>query len=285
MSQAIERFRIAVDDSVLDDLRSRLVRARLPDQIADTGWEYGIPTDYLRTLVQYWRDEYDWRAQEARLNEFAHFRTRIDGQSIHFVHARSPHADAFPLLLVHGWPGSVVEFLEVIPRLTEPDAYGGDAGDAFHVVAPSLPGYGFSEPTHTRGWNVPRIARAFMELMTDLEYIRYGAQGGDWGAQVATRNWRARPGTLRGDPSQHADCQSSEGRRRTHRGGQGRPFGHAAVLAPGIRLRARAGHQAAVVGRRTRRLTGRAARVDRREVPRLERLRRRPGEHLHRGIR
>jgi len=186
MSRVIEPFRIAVDDSVLDDLRSRLARARLPDQIAGTGWEYGIPTDYLRTLVQYWHDDYDWRAQEARLNEFAHFRTRIDGQSIHFVHARSPHKEAFPVLLMHGWPGSVVEFLEVIPRLTEPDAYGGDARDAFHVVAPSLPGYGFSEPTRTRGWDVARIARAFMELMADLDYPRYGAQGGDWGAQVAT---------------------------------------------------------------------------------------------------
>jgi epoxide hydrolase len=187
MSPAIEPFRVAVDDAVLDDLRSRLVSARLPDQIEGTGWEYGIPTGYLRTLVEYWRDEYDWRAQEARINELANFRTTIDGQSVHFVHARSPHADAFPLLLVHGWPGSIVEFLDVIPRLTRPEAYGGDARDAFHVVVPSLPGYGFSEPPRTRGWDVPRIARAFIELMQRLEYRRYGAQGGDWGAQVATR--------------------------------------------------------------------------------------------------
>jgi epoxide hydrolase len=187
MSPAIEPFRVAVDDAVLDDLRSRLAGARLPDQIDGTGWEYGIPTGYLRTLVEYWRDEYDWRAQEARINELANFRTTIDGQSVHFIHARSPHADAFPLLLVHGWPGSIVEFLEVIPRLTRPEAYGGDARDAFHVVVPSLPGYGFSEPPRTRGWDVPRIARAFIELMQRLEYGRYGAQGGDWGAQVATR--------------------------------------------------------------------------------------------------
>ena len=161
--------------------------ARLPDQIDGTGWEYGMPTDYLRTLVEYWRDEYDWPAQQARLNELPHFRTRIDDEQIHFIHACSPHADALPLLLVHGWPGSVVEFLEVIPRLTEPDAHGGDARDAFHVVVPSLPGYGFSEPTRTRGWDVPRIACAFMELMASLGYGRYGAQGGDWGAQVTTR--------------------------------------------------------------------------------------------------
>jgi len=187
MSEAIERFEIRVDDSVLEDLRSRLVRTRFPDQIEGTGWEYGTPVDYLRELVAYWRDTYDWRAQEARLNQLAHFRTRIDGQSIHFIHARSARADAFPLLIMHGWPGSIVEFLEVIPRLTAPEAHGGRAADAFHVIAPSLPGYGFSEPTRTRGWDVRRIARAFIELMRRLGYTRYGAQGGDWGAQVATR--------------------------------------------------------------------------------------------------
>ena len=183
----IERFEIDVDDSVLEDLRGRLERTRFPDQIEGTGWEYGIPVDYLRELVAYWRDEYDWRSQEARLNDFSHFRTRIDDQSIHFIHARSAHAGALPLLLVHGWPGSVVEFLDVIPRLTEPEAHGGEPADAFHVVAPSLPGYSFSEPTHTRGWDPWRIARAFTDLMRRLGYDRYGAQGGDWGAQVTTR--------------------------------------------------------------------------------------------------
>ena len=164
----IERFEIRVDDSVLGDLRDRLALTRLPDQIEGTGWEYGIPVDYVRELVEYWRDTYDWRAHEARLNELAHFGASIDGQSIHFIHARSPHADAFPLLLTHGWPGSVVEFLDVIPRLTHPEAHGGSAADAFHVIAPSLPGYGFSEPTRTRGWDTWRIARAFMELMRRL---------------------------------------------------------------------------------------------------------------------
>jgi epoxide hydrolase len=187
MSEAIERFQIRVDDSVLEDLRRRLAQTRFADQIAGTGWEYGLPLDYLRELVEYWRDKYDWRAQEARLNQLAHFRTRIDGQSIHFIHARSSRADAFPLLITHGWPGSVVEFLDAIPWLTEPQAHGGGAADAFHVVAPSLPGYGFSEPTRTRGWDERRIARAFIELMARLGYTRYGAQGGDWGAQVTTR--------------------------------------------------------------------------------------------------
>jgi pimeloyl-ACP methyl ester carboxylesterase len=187
MSDTIERFQIHVADSVLEDLRNRLVQTRLPDQIAGDGWEDGIPIDYLRELVRYWRDTYDWRAEEAHLNTFAQFRTRIDGQSIHFIHARSAHHDAFPLLMTHGWPGSVVEFLDVIPRLTDPEAHGCSSEDAFHVVAPSLPGYGFSEPTRSRGWDPRRIAAAFIELMQRLGYVHYGAQGGDWGAQVATR--------------------------------------------------------------------------------------------------
>jgi epoxide hydrolase len=176
MSEAIERFEIHIDDATLDDLARRLATTRFPDQIEGTGWEYGTPVAYVRDLVEYWRDGYDWRAEEAKLNQFDHFRTDIDGQSIHFIHARSERADAFPLLIIHGWPGSIVEFLDVIPRLTSD----------FHVVAPSLPGYGFSEPTRTPGWDPTRIARAFMELMQGLGYNRYGAQGGDWGAQVAT---------------------------------------------------------------------------------------------------
>jgi epoxide hydrolase len=178
MSDLIEPYEVCVDDAVLADLRDRLARTRFPDQIEGTGWEYGIPVDYLRELIDYWRDAYDWRAQEARLNQHPQFRTEIDGQPVHFLHARSPRDDAFPLLLTHGWPGSIVEFLDVVPMLT-------DAG--FDVVAPSLPGYAFSGPTRARGWDVPRVARAFIELMVRLGYTRYGAQGGDWGAQVTTR--------------------------------------------------------------------------------------------------
>jgi microsomal epoxide hydrolase len=187
MSRTIEAFRIHFDPAQLEDLRRRLERTRFPDAPEGAGWEYGTPPAYLRELVDHWRDGFDWRAQEARLNELPHFRTRIDGQSIHFVHARSTHAHALPLLLVHGWPGSIVEFLDVIPRLTQPEAHGGSAADAFHVIAPSLPGYGLSEPTRTPGWDVARIARAFVELMSRLGCARYGAQGGDWGAQVAPR--------------------------------------------------------------------------------------------------
>lgn len=187
MTESIETFRIQIEDSILEDLHHRLAQTRFPDQIEDTGWDYGIPVDYLRELVGYWRDTYDWRSEEARLNGFDHFRTAIDGQEIHFIHARSAHPDALPLLIIHGWPGSVVEFLEVIPRLTDPEAYGGRASDAFHVIAPSLPGYGFSEPPRTRGWDVQRIAVAFVELMVRLGYPTYVAQGGDWGSQVTTR--------------------------------------------------------------------------------------------------
>jgi len=175
-SSDIVQFKVHVDDDVLEDLRRRLAATRFPDQIEGTGWEYGIPVGYVRELVDYWREGYDWRAEEARLNEFDHFRTTVDGQSIHFIHARSSREDAFPLLLLHGWPGSVVEFLDVIPRLS----------DEFHLVVPSLPGYGFSEPTRTTGWDPTRMARAFIELMERLGYTRYGAQGGDWGAQVTT---------------------------------------------------------------------------------------------------
>lgn len=187
MTAAVEPFTVRVDDAVLADLRDRLARTRFPDQPAGTGWEYGIPLAYLRELVDSWRDGYDWRAQEARLNELPQFVTRIDGQTVHFVHARAARPDAMPLLLVHGWPGGMVEFLDVIPRLTDPGAFGGDPADAFHVVAPSLPGYGFSGPTTEAGWNVTRVALACATLMERLGYERYGAQGGDWGAQVATR--------------------------------------------------------------------------------------------------
>jgi len=186
-SDIVERFVVHVDDEVLDDLDDRLARTRYPDQIPGSGWEYGTPVDYLRALVDHWRGEYDWRAQEVALNGLFHCRTVIDGQPLHFVHERSPHDDALPLLLVHGWPGSIVEFLDVIPRLTHPEEYGGSAADAFHVVAPSLPGYGFSPPPTEPGWDIVRTARAFVVLMERLWYGRYGAQGGDWGAQITTR--------------------------------------------------------------------------------------------------
>ena len=187
MSEAVERFEVRVDDEALVDLHERLVRARVPEALPGRGWDDGVPPAYLEELVHYWRDEYDWRREEARLNRFEHFRTEIDGQAVHFVHARSPHADARPLLLIHGWPGSIVEFLGVVEPLTHPDRHGGTQADACHVVAPSLPGYGFSGPTRDAGWDPHRIAAAFATLMARLGYDGYVAQGGDWGAQIATR--------------------------------------------------------------------------------------------------
>ena len=187
MPDEIEPFRIAVDDAVLNDLHDRLARTRFPDQLPGTGWEFGTPAPFLRTLVDHWRDAYDWRAEEARLNGFPQVMTTVDGQPVHAFHVRSPHPDALPLLLLHGWPGSVVEFLDVIPRLVDPVTHGGDAADAFHVVVPSLPGHGFSGPTREPGWDVGRIAAAVAVVMPRLGYDRYGVQGGDWGAQIGTR--------------------------------------------------------------------------------------------------
>lgn len=177
----ISPFHVDVDDATLTDLRDRLRRTRFPAQLPDAGWDYGTEREYLRELVTYWAEEYDWAARQARMNAFDHFRTEIDGTGVHFIHAPSPVEGALPLLLTHGWPGSFVEFLDVIEPLRDPAAHGGDAADAFHVVVASLPGYGFSGPTVERGWHPGRIARAWAQLMAALGYDRYVAQGGDWG--------------------------------------------------------------------------------------------------------
>jgi microsomal epoxide hydrolase len=177
----VEPFRIEVPDDVLADLRTRLEKTRYPNEIAGIGWEQGTPLAYLQELVEYWADSYDWRAHEARINTYDQFVTAIDGQRIHFLHVRSQHDGALPLLLAHGWPGSIVEFLDAIGPLTDPP----DPRDAFHLVIPSLPGYGFSGPTTERGWNPRRIATAFGALMGEIGYDRYGVQGGDWGSIIA----------------------------------------------------------------------------------------------------
>jgi pimeloyl-ACP methyl ester carboxylesterase len=174
---------IAVAEQALDDLRERLARTRWPHPEPVADWSQGIPLAYVQELCATWRDEYDWRRVEAELNAAGPSRTTLDGLDVHFLHVRSPHPDALPLLITHGWPGSVVEFLDVLPALIDPP----DPADAFHVVAPSLPGYGFSEPARETGWGIDRIARAWATLMARLGYDRYGAQGGDWGAVVTTR--------------------------------------------------------------------------------------------------
>ena len=186
MSDAVTPFTIRIQQAELDDLAARLDRVRWPDEETTEDWSQGIPLAYVHELVSYWREQYDWRRAEALLNSFDQFRTTVDGLGIHFLHVRSPHEQARPLLMTHGWPGSVLEFHKVIGPLTDPVAYGGDAGDAFHVVCPSLPGYGFSDKPTQPGWGVEKIAVAWDTLMRRLGYEHYFAQGGDWGAMVTT---------------------------------------------------------------------------------------------------
>ncbi|MEM4781064.1 MAG: epoxide hydrolase [Halalkalicoccus sp.] len=182
---SIEPFEVDVERSAIEDLRRRLDATRWPDQLPEAAWEYGTDLDYLRELCAYWREEYDWTAFEDRLNRFDQYVTTVDGQRVHFYHVRSPEPSATPLLLPHGWPGSVVEFLDVLGPLADPAGHGGEPADAFHVIAPSLPGYGFSGPTRQRGYDVERIASVLDRLLDRLGYDRYVVQGGDWGALIA----------------------------------------------------------------------------------------------------
>lgn len=186
MTAAISPFRIAVSDDVLDDLRTRLRRTRWPEAELVSDWSQGAPLQWIKEVCRYWAETYDWRQREARLNRFAQFTTEIDGLDIHFIHVRSKHPEARPLIITHGWPGSVVEFHKVIEPLTDPTAHGGVAADAFHVVCPSLPGFGFSAKPSATGWGVDRIAKAWAVLMQRLGYASYFAQGGDWGSAVTT---------------------------------------------------------------------------------------------------
>ena len=183
----IHPFRYQAPQSALDDLKARLARTRFPEREPVDDWSQGVPLARLRALVDYWRSDYDWRRCEATLNGFAQYRTEIDGLGFHFLHVRSPHAQALPMILTHGWPGSVIEFFKVIGPLTDPTTHGGRASDAFHLVVPSLPGFGFSDKPSERGWNSMRIARAWAKLMQRLGYRRYVAQGGDWGSDVTTK--------------------------------------------------------------------------------------------------
>jgi pimeloyl-ACP methyl ester carboxylesterase len=184
----IKPFRIDVPHADLDDLAERLARTRWPDELPGAGWDYGIPLGRVRELAEYWRTAYDWRAQEAELNAFPQYTTEIDGQNVYFLHVRSADPDALPLILTHGWPGSVVEFLDVIGPLSE----------QFHLVIPSIPGFGFSGPTRERGWDVDRVARAWAELMRRLGYDRYGAQGGDFGSNISRALGAAAPDNVVG---------------------------------------------------------------------------------------
>ena len=187
----IKSFSIDIPQSTLDDLAAKLAGARLPAPLPGDDWDTGVPVSWLTELVDYWRTKYDWRAAEAELNAYPQFTTEIDGQRIHFLHVKSPEPDALPLVLTHGWPGSIVEFLDLIGPLTDPVAHGGDAADAFHLVIPSLPGFGFSGPVSKSGWGRERVGEVWAVLMEQLGYERYGVQGGDIGGAVSPAVARA----------------------------------------------------------------------------------------------
>lgn len=193
MSDELRPFRIDIPQADLDELRERLARTRWTRGLPGEGWSRGVPLAHLRELADYWQHGYDWRRHEARLNEFPQFMTEIDGQDIHFLHVRSPEPDALPLILNHGWPNSFIEFADLIDRLTDPRAHGGDPSQAFHVVVPSPPGFGFSAPPRETGWDTGRVARLWVRLMRRLGYDRYGTQGGDLGAYIAPDMAKAAP--------------------------------------------------------------------------------------------
>jgi hypothetical protein len=210
-------FRIDVPQANLDDLQERLARVRWPDELPAAGWDYGVPLDYLEELVEHWRTGFDWRGVEARLNEHDQFTTTIDGQNVYFIHARSAEPDALALIATHGWPLSVIDYADLIGPLTDPRAHGGDPADAFHLVVPAMPGAGFSGPTTDAGWDMARVARAWVELMARLGYERYGAHGNDSGSMISPEIGRHDPEHVvgvhvtqlfsfpSGDPAEFAD--------------------------------------------------------------------------------
>ena len=224
-SSKIEPFKIAVAEEVLTDLRERLARTRTPGEIPNSGWEYGTNLGYLDELVDYWRTRYDWRANERELNRVAHFRAEVDGLRIHFIHEPGRGPNPKPLLLLHGWPGSAYEFMRIIPMLTDPAAHGGDAADSFTVIAPSLPGYGFSDPARTRAMNIQAIADLFFKLMTEtLGYKKFAVQGGDWGAAITSRIGEVYQSNLYGIHVNMVAIGAAEGRRDAELSGAEKVF-------------------------------------------------------------
>ena len=185
---AAQPYKIEIPDSVLDDLKSRLERTRWPDELPGTGWDYGSNLDYVKELVEYWRTKFDWHAQEKLINSFSHFKSKVDGLNIHFIHEKGKGPNPMPLVITHGWPGTFFEMYKVIPMLSDPASHGGDPADAFDVVAPSMPGYGFSDATDKRGLSVLSISDLWAKLMSEnLGYQKFAAQGGDWGARVTAK--------------------------------------------------------------------------------------------------
>ncbi len=195
----VRPFTIAIEDSVLEDLQKRLADTRWPDEIPNTGWDYGSNLGYLKELVEYWRNKFDWRAQEAKLNAFNHFKSEVDGLDIHFIHEKGKGPNPIPLIITHGWPSCFFEMTKIIPLLADPASHGGDAADSFDVVAPSLPGFGFSDHAQERGMEVQRVAGMWNKLMTqNLGYPKFAAQGGDIGSGVTARLGFAHSDTLFG---------------------------------------------------------------------------------------
>ena len=227
---SITPFEIVVPDAAISDLKNRLQNTRLPDQISETTWEYGTDKAYLTELIDYWENEFDWREQERTLNQFDHFKTEIDGIEMHFIHQRSEHPDAIPLMIVHGWPGSISEFSKIIDPLVDPVTYGGSASDAFHVITPSLPGFGFSSAPTRPGYSPEKIAHILAALMEKIGYQRYAIAGGDWGAIINRYLAFNYPDRLIGlhsnmmlaglptDPEQRADVTQAEETARVARG-------------------------------------------------------------------
>ncbi len=223
-------FTISIPDSAIADLKQRLALTRLPDQISDTSWEYGTDIDYLSELVDYWQNDFDWRQQETQLNQFDQFKTEVDGLDMHFIHQRSSNPDAIPLMLVHGWPGSISEFTKIIGPLTEPQLYGGNAEDAFHIIAPSLPGFGFSGIPDQPGYSPEKIAHVLAALVEKIGYENYAIAGGDWGAIINRHIANNYPERLIGlhsnmmlagppaDAEQRDDVSEQENAARTARG-------------------------------------------------------------------
>jgi pimeloyl-ACP methyl ester carboxylesterase len=255
MTGAIKPFRIAISDEILADLKSRLARTRWPEAELVDDWSQGAPLRWIQEMCTYWADGYDWRAREAKLNRFEQFTTEIDGLDIHFLHMRSKEANALPLIITHGWPGSIVEFQKVIAPLADPAAHGGDPAHAFHVICPSLPGFGFSAKPKTTGWGVDRIAGTWAKLMDRLGYARYGAQGGDWGSAVTTslghrmRNI-APASTLRSPSTLRRRSRASRRRRKS-----ARSLGSSttSIWTPAIQNSSRRGRRPSAMASRIRR--------------------------------
>ena len=194
----VQPYRVDIPNDVIDDMRARLARTRWPDEIPGSSWDYGSNLEYVKELVEYWRTEFDWRAQEEAINSLSHFRTNVDGFGIHFIQERGKGPDPIPVLLTHGWPSTFTEMLKIIPMLTDPASHGGEPEDSFDVIVPSLPGYGFSDQTRERGVSVIRIADLWASLMDGLGYERFAAHGGDWGAGITARLGYAYPERLIG---------------------------------------------------------------------------------------